>query len=206
MALKQPDELAQERNRLRAAIFEAAQRQRDAGDGDTVEDRQPQLSLPQERLAIAMQATYWAVTSNPVYVFKAYSMCRKHDIPLPWWITDYLDGAAEQINSIPPGAWALGENAAGRVYQALQFPRSGPRDPFSRERDFERRVNAAIEVDKLRHRKGMPRGEGGVTGAINEIAERLEVGSSTVRGWYYELKPVLDRCLSDNIFNTDPPK
>ena len=206
MAMGQADDIAEERNRLRAAIFEAAQKQRDAGDGDTVEDRQPQLSLPQERLAIAMQATYWAVTSNPVYVFKAYSMCRKHDIPLPWWITDYLDGAAEQINSIEPEGWAVGDDPARKVYQALQFPRSGSRDPFSRERDFERRVNAAIEVDKLRHRKGMPRGAGGLRGAIDEVADRLEAGSSTVRDWYYDLKPYLDQCLSDNIFNTDPPK
>ena len=121
-------------------------------------------------------------------------------------MTEYLAKSACAINSITEGSWGRGDDSARKVYQALGFSKSGSRDLFGSAALDERKVEAALRVDQLRSEKRLRRGEGGVTGAIGIVADEMRKSPSTVRDWYYELKPILAMYPSDNIFKTDPPK
>ena len=167
---------------------------------------QRQLNRIGARAAVVVAFILWEKSENAVFIWKAYSVCREHEIPLPWWVTTYLDACAKEIISIEAEGWTRGEDPARKVYQALDFAKAGKADAFSRAKLSECKLNVAARVHTLRHEKRTGRGEGGVIGAINQVADEIDKKPSTVRDYYYELKNILDEYPTSIIFQTEPPK
>jgi len=71
--------------------------------------------------------------SNPLFVWLAYDICRKNDMPLPEWVLEYLDASAGNLLSkandkvIP-----VENNAAKAIAKALDMNTMGPGNVFKR--------------------------------------------------------------------------
>jgi len=208
MVTEQPDNAAEKRKRLRAAIFEAAQQQRDAKVGDTmVLGQLPPNPRFWGQIAIVMFAAYWAESDNPVFIWNAYQKCREHGIPLPGWVTDYLDSTARNISSISPSPRKTRKTrsaAQGEVYRALGFAKSGSIDPFGQAKLREKTVQAVRRVSELKDVPKTGSSGGGVTGAFHVVGLELNKGHKTIEKWYYRWKPILEQPVPRGIFETDP--
>jgi hypothetical protein len=60
---------------------------------------------------------YYEKLGNPLFVWEAYQVARKWDIPLPDWVLKYLDEAAEGLLYQP-----VGEKTFEVVFQAFKIP------------------------------------------------------------------------------------
>ncbi len=190
--------------RWHQALSEAARVLRGEALMEAVAKQRPE-PLPWGRIAVAMFAVRWAETKNPVYVWKAYQSCREHSIPLPWWVSAYLDMAAKNISSISPSPRKVRGDAARKVYGALRFPVSGSTDQFRQADIREQEIKAASRVSDLRNVPRTGPGMGGVKGACIVVASQMNKSPPTIEKWYYRWKKILEQPLPDGIFETDPP-
>jgi hypothetical protein len=117
---------------------------------------------------------------NPLYAWKVYRMCRRNNVPLPWWVLDYFDKVAEGLLN-PQRPKLPNERTGVFIQKALKMNKKGKGDIFRRFFENKKRINAVWHVlILLRDNKGMSPED-----ALLQGSENLEMPYETLRDWYY---------------------
>jgi hypothetical protein len=118
-----------------------------------------------------LDSVNYGVTGNPIYVWNAFLTARSEGVPLPDWVLDYLERAAEglmQLFTNPP------ENPGTATLEALELHRMGP-SAFRSFKDNPRPLRYVSAVFK-RRALGTKTGD-----AIKEAAKEMRVSEPTIR-------------------------
>jgi hypothetical protein len=87
---------------------------------------------------------------NPLFVWEAYQIARKWDIPLPEWVLKYLDDAAEELLDRPPGY-----KTSEALFEAFKIPKGqkGQGSIFSRYENIKLGYRIVYNICSLRKEK-----------------------------------------------------
>ena len=132
-------------------------------------------------------------TGNPFFVWQAYDHFRRAGMPIPEWILEYFDKAADRLFALRLGVTdltthvkeipATGDNLAQLVAKALGFRKKGRGTALSKLKKLDAEVSMA-----LRAQQRMNSGETQET-SFGETADELGVSDSTVRRAWREHRP-----------------
>lgn len=129
--------------------------------------------------------TQYQRDQNPFFVWQAYDHFRRAGMPIPEWILEYFDKAADALFALRLGQTdlkihakelpATGDNLAQLVAKALGFREKGRGTALSKLKKSDAEISMA-----LRAQQRMNSGETQET-SFGETADEIGVSDSTVR-------------------------
>jgi hypothetical protein len=114
---------------------------------------------------------------NPLFVWRAYKNCRKHNLPIPDWVLRSFDDSADNLLNIE----AI-NNPAGETYGALGLNRPGSGTEFKRFDEYQKKLNAVCMVIALKRDRGKTEFRNNLD-IYAEVAERFLVEIETIKKW-----------------------
>jgi hypothetical protein len=107
---------------------------------------------------------------NPIYIWEAYSTCRKWKIETPHWILQYLDDCADSLLAIDKP-----NRASDEVYRAMNFSSATQRSPFTKRENVNLTVDIGIRSGELKEKGKKP------TEVDKDLAKEFCLDIKTVR-------------------------
>ena len=135
------------------------------------------------RLEILSDA--YKATGNPLALWEAWRLCRKHGLPVPPELLGYLDGVAKALLDKKHARGKTGR--AGDISAKALKLNTGKKGGSS----FRRHHETDRELAAVRHAIKLIEKGGAVVKSLELAAAKHAVALQYVRKWYYHWKPLL---------------
>lgn len=131
---------------------------------------------------------FWTKTENPLYVWRAYQICREIECDLPAWVLNYFDKSANYL--LNEKFKYEGNGVQSNFYEALGMRTTGQGvTPWKEYKDIERRMSAVCMVSRIKEDNPQMTYEL----IYNDVAEEfskdgIKTTARMIEGWQKELK------------------
>ena len=140
--------------------------------------------LPWAREQVTAAEAEYQKTQNALYVWSAYGLCRRYDLPTPAWVQDYLDRVAMNfLRLLQPADEMPPEQRPGPITEALEMPTPGKAFKQMNGSSF---MPIGADVQWAMKITGLQE-----TYAIEQVASKHGISASTVRRHWKEFEKLV---------------